>query len=98
MKNKFKANGCTGVPELIFHKACNQHDRDYYDMVGRKLADKTFYSNMNKSIVECSEALESHEIELYELAAHAYYVGVRTLGWFFYYINRRYLKKKFDGV
>ena len=95
MKNKFKANGCTGVPELIFHKACNWHDRAYYDMIGRKIADKGFLKRMLQACKELDDIEPMRDI--YIGIARAYYVGVRVLGWRYYYLTKRYLKKRLWG-
>lgn len=51
-----KGDGCTASPDLWFHSACVEHDRDYtahYDENGRQLsrlrADNRFLRNMRKA-------------------------------------------------
>ena len=62
MREQYKAlralvqgDGCTASPDLWFHDACTEHDRDYsvqLDENGRKLsrfkADNRFLRNMRK--------------------------------------------------
>jgi len=87
IKNKFSSDGCTSVPELIFHKSCVKHDCDYHNHIGRLKADKRFLKNMLNSIKEHKE-LNCEEIMFYTTAAKAYFLGVRLFGWWFYYVKK----------
>ena len=87
IKNKFKSDGCSGVPELIFHDCCVQHDKDYYNKIGRLKADRKFRDNMYREVVKypCDAKTSIAYLDI----ADAYYLGVRLFGWIFYYFKRR---------
>ena len=87
MKNKFKSDGCTGVPEFIFKPACKIHDEDYFYKKGRLKSDNRFLFNMLDEIEKTKKTLSAEEIIRYERIAHSYYYGVRCFGWFYYYIK-----------
>ena len=61
-------DGCTMVPELIFHDACTLHDTVLvFGNVDRKTADKLFLEYM----------LTMANRKRYYVLAHVYYIGVR---------------------
>lgn len=68
---------CSYAPDFLFGypvwKACQQHDRDYKNQIGRKEADKNFLFNL--------KIILPKKLHLF---AYVYYLAVRALGWLHY--------------
>ena len=69
---------CTGVPDLIFSKACKRHDMAYTRAIGRKKADLMFLKDMLKIAKRHRYAV------LFVPIAYLYFTAVRIFGWIFY--------------
>jgi len=76
---KLISDGCTGVPELIFHGCCEQHDKDY-DTIGKIKADVNFF----KCCWHKSDGMKWYKDCAYKSASVVYFLGVSALGWLFY--------------
>lgn len=56
LRGLIRGDGCTSAPELWFHEACNEHDRDYTThrdekgiLIKRIHADNRFLRNMRNA-------------------------------------------------
>jgi len=79
---KFKANGCSFVPDFIFKDVCDLHDEDYYYLVPKHTADLMFYTRM---LNKCKRIKDKTERAFYEDVAYAFYIGVKYFGWYAYF-------------
>jgi Prokaryotic phospholipase A2 len=90
-----QSNGCTNVPDFVFHSACDQHDWCYdspeipNSEVGRLTCDDRFLGDMYQA---CSSEFPTVWYKPWtyvqrgfcDATAQVYYQGVRTFGAIFF--------------